>query len=651
MGDDVMQLTRDPYALLGDGLLSEQLTLSLERLGSHPCGGCPRRGVRPHTMRTCVRMRWSNLAAEAEERTRLPGYRDEALVRHFEAPGAIQTRFYEVRAKSILNRVPEASRMPFRWTINPYRGCTHACSYCSSYETPILMGNGRHKQLAEVEVGDRIYGTRRDGLYRKYTVTTVLDKWTVVKPAYRVVLEDGTELITSGDHRFLSNRGWKHVENTPSHEPDRPHLTPDNSLAGTGAFAPQPPATPDYRRGYLTGIIRGDGHIGTYAYDRPSRAHGEVYRFRLALTDLEALRRARDYLRDEDVVTSERVLQRAAPSHREVVAISTSSRSLVDRTKELVEWPILPSLDWCRGFLAGIFDAEGSRSAFALRIANTDPQLLAWIEACAKRLGFDIGHDRTTNVNGLTCIRIRGGLAEHLRFFHLTDPANTRKRSIEGQMVKTFANLKVAAIEPLDRLPLCDITTGTRRLHRKRRRQPQLLRPPDPQVPRLRRRPGLRAGDRRQGQCAGAAAGRAGASVVEGRARRARYEHRSVSVGRGSLQADDRDLGGIARRGQSVLGADQVPAAAARSSVDEGDRRSYGVQRGALDTDDRRARLAGDRAAHAESARAARGRRRADAGGDQNGRAGRAADAGYQRRSRAGRARSWSSRPRPARPT
>jgi DNA repair photolyase len=57
------------------------------------------------------------------------------VVRHFEAPGAIQTRFYEVRAKSIINRVPEASQMPFRYTINPYRGCTHACVWCFARPT------------------------------------------------------------------------------------------------------------------------------------------------------------------------------------------------------------------------------------------------------------------------------------------------------------------------------------------------------------------------------------------------------------------------------------------------------------------------------------------------------------------------------------
>ncbi|MEO9023416.1 MAG: radical SAM protein [Solirubrobacteraceae bacterium] len=80
-------------------------------------------------------MRWDQQIIESEATARLPGYRDEAVVRHFDAPEAISTNFYEVRAKSILNRVPEASQMPFRWTINPYRGCTHACGYCFARPT------------------------------------------------------------------------------------------------------------------------------------------------------------------------------------------------------------------------------------------------------------------------------------------------------------------------------------------------------------------------------------------------------------------------------------------------------------------------------------------------------------------------------------
>jgi DNA repair photolyase len=80
-------------------------------------------------------VRWDNLTVEHEREARLPGYRDPAVVRTFDAPEALDTRFYEIHARSALNKVPKASRMPFRWTINPYRGCTHACKYCFARPT------------------------------------------------------------------------------------------------------------------------------------------------------------------------------------------------------------------------------------------------------------------------------------------------------------------------------------------------------------------------------------------------------------------------------------------------------------------------------------------------------------------------------------
>ncbi len=80
-------------------------------------------------------MRWDALSVEDEATRQLPGYREPAAVRTFDAPEAMDIRFYEVRAKTALNRVPKASRMPFRWTVNPYRGCTHACVYCFARPT------------------------------------------------------------------------------------------------------------------------------------------------------------------------------------------------------------------------------------------------------------------------------------------------------------------------------------------------------------------------------------------------------------------------------------------------------------------------------------------------------------------------------------
>ena len=79
-------------------------------------------------------MRWNGQTSEVEDARRLPGYRD-AVVRRFDAPQALDARFYEVQAKSALNHVPGQSRVPFRWTVNPYRGCSHGCVYCFARPT------------------------------------------------------------------------------------------------------------------------------------------------------------------------------------------------------------------------------------------------------------------------------------------------------------------------------------------------------------------------------------------------------------------------------------------------------------------------------------------------------------------------------------
>lgn len=192
-------------------------------------------------------MRWSSLEVTADEQHRLPGYRDAAVVRRFDAPEALDVRFYEVRARSALNRVPERSRMPFRWTINPYRGCTHACVYCLAGETPILMGDGDVRPLADVRVGDAVYGTVRHGAGRRYAITEVVHGWSTVKPAHRVALEDGTELIASADHRFLTARGWRHVTDSEPGRERRPHLTVGSELLGPGRVVSAATGSKDHR--------------------------------------------------------------------------------------------------------------------------------------------------------------------------------------------------------------------------------------------------------------------------------------------------------------------------------------------------------------------------------------------------------------------
>ncbi len=48
--------------------------------------------------------------------------------------------FLHVHARRVINEVPKASRMPFRWTINAYRGCSHACVFCFARPTHEYLG-------------------------------------------------------------------------------------------------------------------------------------------------------------------------------------------------------------------------------------------------------------------------------------------------------------------------------------------------------------------------------------------------------------------------------------------------------------------------------------------------------------------------------
>src|SRR5881296_1028520 len=83
----------------------------------------------------------------------LPLIERGAVARTFDTPGFRGMTFFEVHARSVINKVPEKSRMPFRWTINPYRGCSHACVFCFARPTHTYLDfNAREDFEREIVV-------------------------------------------------------------------------------------------------------------------------------------------------------------------------------------------------------------------------------------------------------------------------------------------------------------------------------------------------------------------------------------------------------------------------------------------------------------------------------------------------------------------
>ncbi|MCE6996664.1 intein-containing Rv2578c family radical SAM protein [Saccharothrix sp. S26] len=342
-------------------------------------------------------MRWDGQKDGADRQQALPGL--PGLVRSVRTPDFADVVFHEVNAKSVLNKVP-GDGLPFNWTVNPYRGCTHGCTYCLTGDTPVLLADGRTKPIADLAVGEEVFGTSEG----RYVVTRVRAHWETVKPAYRVTLSDGTQVVAGGDHRFLTDEGWKHV--TPGRCDDfeeRPYLVKGARLVGTGRFAAPPAQGEPYRAGYLWGAVRG-----------------------------------------------------GLPSHPDVLArVREYAGGRVPRENELVQWPTTPDEEWSKGFLAGLFDARGSSTGGELVLSSSDSAVFEAAVLALTRL-------RVSHVVEVRGVRIVGGLAERLRFLHLVCPVIPRGTAVEGMAVPVTSRLAVVSVESLGvTRTLYDITTGT----------------------------------------------------------------------------------------------------------------------------------------------------------------------------------------------
>ena len=176
-------------------------------------------------------MRWDQQKLDDDGAALLPL---KGMIRTVTTPEFDGVSFHEIACRTALNQVPPQSSMPFRWTINTTRGCLHQCVYCLAADTLILMADGRQKPIADLRVGDRVIGTQLDGDRRRLVETEVHAHWQTVKPAWQITVAQGTEIVASGDHRFLTEHGWTYVARAPGSEAQGPALAPGHRMMGWG---------------------------------------------------------------------------------------------------------------------------------------------------------------------------------------------------------------------------------------------------------------------------------------------------------------------------------------------------------------------------------------------------------------------------------
>ncbi len=263
------------------------------------------------------------------------------------------------------------------------RGCPFKCNFCVSGETLILMADGSSVPIEGVSVGDKIIGVKTDSQTGrlKYCETKVRDKWQTTKPAVRITMENGTKLICSPDHRWLTaSRGWKYTTGAMGGPKQRPYLTTNSKMRGMGCLNITPVITDNYKKGYLAGMIEGDGCLQIYnAYDKRNGGIYKHYFFRLATIDEECIKRAATYL-EYFGVEVHKFKMKSRGTYRNLFAIRRTTRGVFYKITELIKH--ISNLEFYRGYLAGIYDAEGNLDKSTIRIANKDIKILRYISKC-----------------------------------------------------------------------------------------------------------------------------------------------------------------------------------------------------------------------------------------------------------------------------
>lgn len=344
-------------------------------------------------------------------------------------------------------------------TWNPVRGCTKispGCAHCLDPLTPVLMADWTSRAIKDLKPGDSVVafneGSEGVGLNKIYEKAVVEKVWKSRKPAVRITTEDGGTIIASLDHKFLKPpRGWFKAGNARVIQTRFRRIVAAQPLNGL---------SDDYCAGYIVGATEGDGTMSEGEEGKQYREKQWYWRVAVTERQPDFLARLVQCASRFGVELQEKPFDGGNSS--KMIKLETRKRELIQKLSSL--WN-RSGLEFSKGYIAGIFDAEGSfgksggNRPTSLRIANTKLHILQAIVAHGNSAGFQF---KIENFHGRYCktARLYGSLDEIGRFFGEFRPAIAyKKEAAFGCLIKT-KKPKVVSVEFLGERNLIDIQTS-----------------------------------------------------------------------------------------------------------------------------------------------------------------------------------------------
>lgn len=306
--------------------------------------------------------------------------------------------------------------------------CVKNCSYCVAEGTKVTMADMSKKNIEDVAVGEKILGFDEfpePGKNRHFKSAVVTDIFSRKADCIRIESPKLDEpIVVTPEHPFLTATGWKEAGSLTSRDVIYRSLDFDD-------VAPANINSEQYKTGYFIGGWVGDGSVINYTgkYRETSQ-----YFMRFVVKDPEMCDRMIQYSEELGYNFNIRPFKISTKYDLFANSLQSNGKETYEKYQEMLLANLSRNMinndrDFLCGFLASMFDSEGSNDGLTIRITNTDMYLLYCVQQALDALGFEYVYDKLslTPNRVKTSIRIIGGVFDNIRFIKTTQPAILRK--------------------------------------------------------------------------------------------------------------------------------------------------------------------------------------------------------------------------------
>jgi sulfatase maturation enzyme AslB (radical SAM superfamily) len=322
-------------------------------------------------------------------------------------------------------------------------------------DTEIIMSDFTIKQIKDIEIGDSILGFEENvtkNKYRKYFPAIVTETFKRKSKVIKLTLENGKEIIITSNHPILSGRNWWRKAGEIN-----PEAKSYNKVKCLDLNIPKNVEIKEdkYNIGYLISALLGDGSIKKYPDKRWENQW--FVRIRLAVNDNEILEKCDEILQSYNIDFYRKEFDMGY--EKSCNAIFSSKLETYEKLTNFINEHFRnnKNIDYCKGFLSGIYDTEGCFSCGQISISNKDTDIIKEIKRCLDTL--NIGYKESFYKDkDIWVIRILKH-QDQLDFIKKVVPQIERKGIINLYGRSNFNNLSVSKVEELDEIDVYNLET------------------------------------------------------------------------------------------------------------------------------------------------------------------------------------------------